>query len=71
MGALNFWTKDRAALHGYSAVRESLERTHELVAELFSHHGIELRMPPVPSHVGDHAQLEVDLRESRGAKKKA
>ncbi|HZS39591.1 MAG TPA: patatin-like phospholipase family protein [Polyangia bacterium] len=68
MGALNFWTKDRAATHGYSAVRDSLEASHELLAGVFAHHGIELRLPPrapMP-HVTDE-RMAVDLRESRGA----
>jgi predicted acylesterase/phospholipase RssA len=68
MGALNFWTKDRAATHGYSAVRDSLEASHQLLAGVFAHHGIELRLPPrapVP-HITDE-RMAVDLRESRGA----
>jgi predicted acylesterase/phospholipase RssA len=69
MGALNFWTKDRAAAHGYQAVRESLEATHELLSGLFHHHGIELRMPPGGPAEVDEDRLHVNLRESRGARR--
>ena len=34
MGALNFWTKERAATHGYRAVREAIEASHDLLAGL-------------------------------------
>jgi hypothetical protein len=67
MGALNFWTKDRAAAHGYQAVREAIERSHVLLAEVFAAHGIELRMPPRAEHRVEHEDLG-DLRESRGAR---
>src|SRR5258706_10215314 len=45
MGALNFWTKDRAATHGYAQVRAAIESSHELLSVVFDHHGIELRIP--------------------------
>jgi predicted acylesterase/phospholipase RssA len=67
MGAMNFWTKDRAASHGYAAVRAAIESSHELLSTVFKNHGIELRMPPrfgsTPS-VEDE-RLQVELRESR------
>jgi predicted acylesterase/phospholipase RssA len=67
MGALNFWTKDRAAAHGYQAVRDSIEASHELLASVFRNHGIELKMPPRPSAPFlSEERLHVDLRESRG-----
>ena len=66
MGALNFWTKDRAAAHGYHAVREAIEASHELLSELFRGHGIELRMPPRAGTPIEADRLQVDLRESRG-----
>jgi len=69
MGALNFWTKDRAASHGYQAVRESIESSHELLASVFRHHGIELRMPPRAQTAVDEERMQVDLRESRGAQR--
>jgi NTE family protein len=69
MGALNFWTKDRAASHGYAAVRESIETSHDLLASVFQNHGIELRMPPrMAPHVDDE-QITVGMRESRGAQR--
>ena len=70
MGALNFWTKDRAAAHGYMAVRDSLEASHELLSSVFRVHGIELRMPPrAPSVAPDEERMQVRLRESRGARR--
>jgi predicted acylesterase/phospholipase RssA len=71
MGALNFWSKDRAASHGYAAVRESIEISHDLLASVFHNHGIELRMPPrlaAPVHV-DAQQIQVEMRESKGAQR--
>jgi predicted acylesterase/phospholipase RssA len=63
MGALNFWSKDRALGHGYRAVRGAIESAHGLVDEVFAAHGIELRTPPPqPQAAGSH----VDTRESRG-----
>jgi predicted acylesterase/phospholipase RssA len=71
MSALNFWTKDRAAAHGYRAVRESLEASHGLLSEVFSAHGIELRTPPDIAGINEmrwvaHTDVAADLRESRG-----
>lgn len=67
MGALNFWTKDRAAAHGYLAVREAIEASHELLSSVFKAHGIELRVPPrAAGPVLSDDRLQVDLRESRG-----
>lgn len=66
MGALNFWAKDRAIHHGYAAVRQSIDASHDLLGELFANHGIELRSPPqrpLPS-----SAARVDMRESRGAR---
>jgi predicted acylesterase/phospholipase RssA len=68
MGALNFWTKDRAASHGYAAVRASIEASHELLASVFHNHGIELRMPPRMAPPVDDERLTVEMRESRGVK---
>jgi predicted acylesterase/phospholipase RssA len=68
MGAMNFWTKDRAAAHGYAAVRSAIESSHQLLAGVFRNHGIELRMPPrssLPVSVDDE-RLQVEMRESRG-----
>ena len=69
MGALNFWTKDRAVHHGYAAVRESIDASHELLAEVFPNHGIELRMPPRAAAAASptSGMQRRDLRESRGA----
>jgi predicted acylesterase/phospholipase RssA len=69
MGALNFWTKDRAAMHGYGAVRESIESSHELLQSVFANHGIELRMPPRLGRHVDDEELTVEMRESRGAQR--
>ncbi len=67
MGALNFWAKDRAANHGYAAVRSSIDASHELLAEVFANHGIELRRPPPMSSPRPAANVE--MRESRGVRK--
>ncbi|HEY2743093.1 MAG TPA: patatin-like phospholipase family protein [Polyangia bacterium] len=67
MGALNFWAKDRAIHHGYTAVREAIDASHELLGEVFANHGIELRPPPKQSQPSSAAH--VDMRESRGARK--
>ncbi|MCU1277374.1 MAG: Patatin [bacterium] len=64
MGALNFWAKERAIHHGYAAVRQSIDASHELLGELFANHGIELRTPPEKPQKAAAAQ--VDMRESRG-----
>jgi predicted acylesterase/phospholipase RssA len=69
MGALNFWTKDRAASHGYQAVRESIEASHDLLASVFRAHGIELRMPPRAAQAPTEERMQVRMRESRGAKR--
>lgn len=45
MNPLNFWNKERAAAHGYDAVSESVQANHEILAQVFRHHGIELRPP--------------------------
>lgn len=66
MGALNFWAKDRAIHHGYAAVRQSIDASHELLGEVFAHHGIELRPPPQKPLPASAAH--VDMRESRGAR---
>ena len=68
MGALNFWTKQRAAEHGYQAVRNSLESGHDIISDVFKTHGIELRMPPSAPPPLDESELAVDLRESRGTR---
>jgi hypothetical protein len=47
-------------------VRAAIDASHELLAELFANHGIELRTPPAKTH-GKNA-ANVDMRESRGAR---
>jgi len=64
MGALNFWAKDRAVHHGYAAVRASIDASHDLLAELFGNHGIELRAPSYSA--SRQASSAVEMRESRG-----
>jgi NTE family protein len=65
MGALNYWAKDRAIQHGYAAVRESIDASHDLLDEVFANHGIELRTPP-PRMSRASTARHVDMRESRG-----
>ena len=70
MGPLNFWTKDRAAVHGYEAVRAAIESAHELLVGVFRSHGIEIRLPP-STNVSPlrHSEMQIDVRESRGSKR--
>jgi len=42
MNPLNFWSKQRAAEHGYESVRGALAENHEQLRGVFSRHGIEL-----------------------------
>jgi predicted acylesterase/phospholipase RssA len=67
MGALNFWTKGRAAQHGYAAVQRSIEESHELLDSVFRPHGIQLRQPR-PRRALDESGLSVQMRESRGGR---
>ena len=67
MGAMNFWAKDRAAAHGYRAVREAIDSAHELLSGVFAHHGVELRVPPRAA--SPLAPERMTLRESRGAQR--
>jgi hypothetical protein len=69
MGALNFWTKGKAAAHGYQAVRASLQENHDLLAPIFRTHGIHLQRPDRRGRALEEDHLRVDLRESRGGQK--
>ncbi|HEX5058628.1 MAG TPA: patatin-like phospholipase family protein [Kofleriaceae bacterium] len=42
MNPLNFWSKQRAAQHGYDSVRVALAENHEPLREVFERHGVEL-----------------------------
>ncbi len=42
MNPLNFWSKQRAATHGYESVRAALAVNHEPLRDVFARHGIEL-----------------------------
>ncbi|HEY5920072.1 MAG TPA: patatin-like phospholipase family protein [Kofleriaceae bacterium] len=42
MNPLNFWSKHRAAQHGYDSVRAALAENHEVLRDVFARHGIEL-----------------------------
>lgn len=42
MNPLNFWSKYRAAQHGYESVRAALAENHESLREVFARHDIEL-----------------------------
>ncbi len=66
MGALNFWAKNRAVHHGYAAVRQAIDASHDLLSEVFANHGIELRTPP--AQAAPSTAATVDMRESRGAR---
>ena len=65
MNPLNFWAKERAALHGYQSVRDALSANHALLSEVFRTHGIELAPPLRYAGGGEDAQ-PVDVRETRG-----
>lgn len=45
MNPLNFWSKRRAAHHGYESVRAALEENLGPLRETFARHGIELAAP--------------------------
>lgn len=67
MNPLNFWSKEAAASHGYDAVTGAVDANYEILAQVFSCHGIELRPPrgqlmPPP----DEEKRAPKLRESRG-----
>jgi NTE family protein len=42
MNPLNFWSKQRAARHGYESVRAALAESYEPLRDIFARHGIEL-----------------------------
>ena len=42
MNPLNFWSRRRAAKHGYDSVRAALAENHEPLRDVFLRHGIEL-----------------------------
>jgi NTE family protein len=42
MNPLNFWSKHRAAQHGYDSVRAALAENHEKLRDVFARHDIEL-----------------------------
>jgi NTE family protein len=42
MNPLNFWSKHRAAQHGYNSVRAALAENHEPLRDVFARHGIDL-----------------------------
>jgi NTE family protein len=47
MNPLNFWSKHRAATHGYSSVKAAFESCFDPLRQLFSRHGIDLEpLPP-------------------------
>jgi predicted acylesterase/phospholipase RssA len=54
MNPLNFWSKRRAATHGYSSVKAAFESCFEPLRQLFSRHGIDLEpLPSRPRPSGD------------------
>ena len=67
MGALNFWAKERAIHHGYTAVRQAIDASHELLGEVFANHGVELRTPPKAPQ--KRTATQVEMRETRGVRK--
>lgn len=42
MNPLNFWSKQRAASHGYESVRQALAENYDPLRSVFARHGIEL-----------------------------
>jgi len=65
MSPLNFWTKHRAAQHGYDSVRRGLNNAHDLLSGVFNAHGIDLRQAQ-PHRTLDETKLQNNPRESRG-----
>lgn len=48
MNPLNFWSKRRAAMHGYTSVKAAFESCFDPLRALFARHGIDLDPPPRP-----------------------
>ena len=67
MNPLNFWSREPASLHGYEVVRKAVDESHELLAEVFRVHGIELRPARDASPLPERHKLVADLRETRGS----
>jgi predicted acylesterase/phospholipase RssA len=53
MNPLNFWSKRRAATHGYASVKAAFESCFDPLRQLFSRHGIDLDPPARPRPSGD------------------
>lgn len=68
MSALNYWSKDKAAQHGYTSVRHSMESAHSLLVDLLRGHGIELAEPRTERSTpdADDERVQYNIRESRG-----
>lgn len=66
MNPMNFWSKERASLHGYETVRRSVDESHQLLVEVFGVHGIEMRPAREAAPLPERHTLVADLRESRG-----
>jgi predicted acylesterase/phospholipase RssA len=56
MNPLNFWSKHRAAKHGYDSVRSALENNLEPLRRVFANHDIALAADPVPHSVAAAAE---------------
>ncbi len=73
MNPLRHANKEKAALHGYDVIRQSIQSNHERLAEIFATHGIDCHPPEQrtarPPWQGAVVE-EGDLRESRGAERK-
>ena len=68
MSALNYWSKHKAAQHGYESVRHSIESAHSLLVDLLNGHGLELKAPrqEMSTPAADDSRLHFNIRESRG-----
>ena len=67
MNPLDYWSKERAAEHGYRSIRAAIAANHERLSAIFATHGIELAAPDGEQRDGRAVRIrERDLTESKG-----
>jgi NTE family protein len=67
MNPLDYWSKERAAEHGYRSIRAAIAANYERLGALFATHGIELTPSDGEQRDGRATRIrEHDLRESKG-----
>ena len=53
MNPLNFWSKDRAAEHGFTSVKKSIDGSYDRIREIFENHGIRISRKYVDREAGE------------------